>query len=109
MNGKRLLSATGIRLLDRPPLRPGGLLHCFPLFLGRLLQHLLLALGRLPGLARIFFDTGALSLSWYRRCNTQGDQQQESGNWFHKVSEQKMLQRSYTEAAAVLVHKMLLL
>jgi hypothetical protein len=61
----RISSAT-IRLFERLPLRLHGFLPCFPLFLGYLLV-------RLPGLARIFCDTGTLSFSRYRPGNTQGD------------------------------------
>src|SRR5450759_5208691 len=94
---ERLLSAT-LRLLGRLPLRLLVFLHCVPLFLVCLLQHLLLRLGR-PGQARTFVVTGALSSSRYRPCNSQGEQQQESGTSFPNVSDRKILSRSYTESA----------
>lgn len=93
-----LLIAT-VRLLGRLPLRLLVFPHCFPLFLVCLLQHLLLLLGRLLGPARIFLRTDALSLNRYRPRQSQGNQQHKSGNAFHNVSERKILQRSYTEAA----------
>src|SRR5712692_7155865 len=97
--------------LGRLPLRLLGFLHCFPLVLGCLLQHLSLRLGPLLVLALIFlFDAGALSLSRYRPCNDRGGQQHENSNSFHNVSEPKILaavldHRSYTEAEPGLAHE----
>jgi hypothetical protein len=98
-----------VRLLDRFPLRLLVFLHCFPLFPGQLLQQLLLLLGLPVRPAHIFFGNGASSLSGQRARHTQGNQQHESSNSFHNVSERRILQRSYTEAAPELAHKVLLL
>ena len=59
--GRLLLIA--VRLPVRLPLLLPGFLHCFPLFLVCLVQHLLLLLDRLLGLPRIFLGTDALGLS----------------------------------------------
>jgi hypothetical protein len=40
-----------------------------------------------------------LSLNRYRPRQAEGNQQNESSNSFHNVSERKILQRSYTEMA----------
>src|SRR5208283_3635032 len=76
-SGKNDLSPGGTTQFSRPlesllliatirlPLRLRSFLHCFPLFLVCLVQHLLLLLDRLTGLARIFLGTDALSLSRY--------------------------------------------
>jgi hypothetical protein len=76
------------------------LLHCLPLSPGILLYGFLLLFGRLAGLSAIFSDTSVLSLSvsGYRPGGAEGDQQYESGNSFHGVSEEKILKRFYTEA-----------
>ena len=73
------------RLLGRLLLHLLGFLHCFPLLLRRLPQHLSLRLSR-RGLACIFFGIGALRFSRYRPCNDRGGQQHESGKSFHSVS-----------------------
>ena len=80
---RETLSSTTIRLLGRLALCLRGFLHCFLLLLGGLFIHLLLLLVRLPGPARTFCDTDALSFDRYRPRKTQGDQQCETGNPFH--------------------------
>src|ERR1700730_17035439 len=72
-----------IRLLGSFPLRLLVFLRCFLLLLGCLPIHLLLLFVRFPGLACTFCDTHVLSFSWYRPCNTQGDQQCQNSNSFH--------------------------
>ena len=55
-------------IIRRPHLLPlllRGFLHGFRLFLVYLVQHLLLLLDRLLGLARIFLGTDALRVSRY--------------------------------------------
>ena len=87
---KRKATSYGeIRLLHLLSLLLRGFLHGFRLFLVGLVQHLLLLLDRLLGLARVFLGTDALRLSRYRRQHSSNEQQHKSSNSFHSVSERR--------------------
>ena len=105
----RELPVAAVRLLGCFALRFRGSLHGFRLFLIGLVQHLLLVLDRLAGLARIFLGADALSLGRDCRCHTQNGQQHESSDSFHNVSERTVLEAILHRSGGRLAHLVLLL
>jgi hypothetical protein len=98
-----------ICLLVLLPCRLCSFLVELALSLVLLVQQLLLLLDCLAGLPGILLGADALSLNWHRSCHTQPDHQHKNSDTLHILSEQKILQRSYTEAAAAVTSLMLLL
>lgn len=98
-----------VRLVGCFALRFCGFLHGLVLFLVGLVQHLLLVLDRLAGLASIFLGADALSLGWDCGSNTQGGQQDKGRYSFHDVSERMVLEAILHRSGGWLAHSVLLL